>query len=124
MKNKNEDELLRGVFLYRYGSLEICPKCDKKTKFHKTKTEKAYICQYCRFKLSPLANTVFHKSSTPLGKWFEAIRLFKKTDGFISAKDLERKLKVTYKTAWRMKRQIKNLFSDAGNPLYGLFPGK
>ena len=118
---EKEDELLHKIFLYRYGNVKVCPECGRKTKFHRVKSVKTYICQYCRYSISPLANTFLHKSYTPLSKWINAIHIMKKTDGAVSSKELQRTLKVTYKTAWRIKKQINNLAADGKDPLYGFF---
>src|SRR3989344_1940941 len=58
---------------------------------------------------SPLAGTIFEKSSTQLTLWFYAIYLFAVSKNGVSAKELERQLGVTYKTAWRMAKQIRSL---------------
>jgi len=102
----DDDACLQEIFELCYGNLRFCPKCKKKTRFHRYKKIKAYTCQYCRYPISPLAGTLFHKSSTPLKKWFEAIFLLLATDNKISAKQLQRHFNVTYKTAWRMKDKI------------------
>ena len=52
--------------------------------------------------------TIFHKSSTSLHLWFYAMYLMTSTRCGISAKQLERELGVTYKTAWRMFHLIRN----------------
>ena len=52
--------------------------------------------------MHPTAGTIFHKSSTSLHLWFYAMYLMTSTRCGISAKQLERELGVTYKTAWRM----------------------
>jgi transposase-like protein len=45
--------------------------------------------------------------------------LMASTRSGISAKQLERELGVTYKTAWRMFRQIRALLAEDGGPLSG-----
>jgi len=80
---------------------------------------KVYACEYCGGSTSPTANTIFHKSSTPLTIWFEAIFIMAATRAGISAKQLERETGVTYKTAWRMFHQIRSMMSDDGERLYG-----
>ena len=62
----------------------------------------------CGHYLYPTAGTIFHKSSTSLHLWFYAMYLMTSTRCGISAKQLERELGVTYKTAWRMFTLIRN----------------
>ena len=66
--------------------------------------------------------TIFHKSSTSLHLWFYAMYLMTSTRCGISAKQLERELGVTYKTAWRMFHLIRNelMRQDDDPPLTGV----
>lgn len=109
-KYPTEDACLTEIFANRYGTLKKCPACKKDTKFYKVKGRKCYACQWCSYQLHPLADTIFHKSETPLKSWFFAIFLFANSRNGVSAKELERQLGVTYKTAWRMAKQIRRLF--------------
>ena len=69
----------------------------------------------CGYQISPTANTVFHKSPTPLTVWFYVIYLMSQTRGGISAKQIQRETGVTYKCAWRMCKQVRSmLFEDYG----------
>lgn len=90
------------------GSHAECPKCQRERKFHKVKARPAWDCDSCGHHLHPLAGTIFHKSSTSLHLWFFAIHLMTSTRCGVSAKQLERELGVTYKTAWRMFTLIRN----------------
>ena len=71
----------------------------------------------CGYQLHPLADTIFHKSETPLKSWFYAIFLFANSKNGVAAKELERQLGVTYKTAWRMAKQIRMLFKSPARKL-------
>ena len=74
----------------------------------------------CGNHLHPTAGTIFHKSSTSLHLWFYAMYLMTSTRCGISAKQLERELGVTYKTAWRMAHLIRHkLMADQARPLSG-----
>ena len=59
--------------------------------------------------------TIFENSATSLRLWFYAIYLMSSTRCGISAKQLERELGVTYKTAWRMFHKIRSLLSQDGD---------
>ncbi len=75
---------------------------------------KQYQCSQCRFQIAPTAGTIFHKSDTPLTLWFKAILAFSNAKSSISAKQLERELEVTYKTAWRMLMLIRKALGKKG----------
>ncbi|HEX8743961.1 MAG TPA: IS1595 family transposase [Thermoleophilaceae bacterium] len=109
-------EYLRGKF-FPDGS--DCPGCGKPTKFFRIKSRAAYSCMYCRQQVYPTAGTIFHKSTVSLQLWFFAIYLMSSTRCGISAKQLEREIGVTYKTAHRMFKQIRTLLSDDEGQLSG-----
>jgi transposase-like protein len=90
------------------GSHAHCPTCKQERKFHKVKERPAWDCDHCGHHLHPLAGTIFQKSSTSLQLWFYAIFLMTSTRCGVSAKQLERELGVTYKTAWRIFNKIRN----------------
>lgn len=70
--------------------------------------------------IHPVKGTVFEKSSTPLTLWFFAIYLFSVSRNGVSAKELQRQLGVTYKTAWRMAKQIRVLMTQGDFKLSGI----
>ena len=108
----DDNACLHQIFLNRYSYLENCPKCNDKFSYHKVTDRKCYACAYCGNQLHPLADTIFHKSSTSLKNWFYAIFLFSTSKNGVSAKELERQLGVTYKCAYRIAKQIRKLFDE------------
>ena len=96
-----------------------CRYCGKETKHHRISKRKVYSCQNCGTHVSPLAGTIFEKSRTPLKSWFYAMYLMAQTRCGISAKQLERELGVTYKTAWRMFHKIRDLMGEQVGALFG-----
>jgi transposase len=97
-----------------------CPKCGKASKFHRIKSRSAYSCQFCGNHVYPTAGTIFHKTTVSLQLWFYAIYLMSSTRCGISAKQLEREIGVTYKTAHRMFKQIRTLLAEEDDgPLEG-----
>jgi transposase-like protein len=99
----------------------FCPKCQKVTKHHRVKTRTCYACQFCGHQEYPMRGTIFEDSATSLRLWFHAFFLMAQTRCGISAKQLERELGVTYKTAWRMFNKIRSLLNqDDEGPLSGI----
>jgi transposase len=107
----DNDACLHKLFTLRFTGL-ICPKCDGDKPFTRVKNKKSYQCPSCAFQVYPMAGTIFEKSTTPLTHWFYAIFLQTTTRNGVAAKELERQLKICYKTALRMYHQIKRLIGN------------
>lgn len=116
----DDNACLEAVFQNRFGDVKFCPKCGAETKFYRVKKRQCYACMHCGYQLHPLAQTIFRKSETSLKSWFYAIYLFSVSKNGVSAKELERHLGVTYKTAWRMAKQIRLLMQQDGEKLTGV----
>jgi len=104
---------------YLYPDGIYCRKCEAVTKHHRVVSRPSYSCDHCGHHVHPTANTIFHKSPTPLTTWFYAIYLMAQTRCGISAKQIQRETGVTYKTAWRMFRQIRSMLTDESGKLGG-----
>ena len=99
--------------------LAPCDKCEGPRKHYRVTGRTAYACATCGNHIYPLAGTIFEKSTTPLRIWFQAMYLMGSTRCGISAKQIQRETGVTYKTAWRMFRQIRSLLSEPDMQLEG-----
>jgi transposase-like protein len=98
----------------------FCDACQAITKHHRVKSRPSYSCDHCGHHVHPTADTIFHKSPTPLTTWFYAVYLMASTRCGISAKQIQRETGVTYKTAWRMFKQIRSMLTDeASGPIGG-----
>lgn len=103
----DDDTCLNHLMNLRYGETLDCPKCGKHGKFTKIRKMPAYQCAWCGHHIHPMAGTPFERSRTSLQKWFYAMYLFTTTRSGVSAKELQRQLGVTYKTAWRIGHEIR-----------------
>lgn len=103
----SDDACLEHLMRTRFGEQVQCPKCDKIGKFHRIRRHPAYECAWCGYEIFPMVGTPFGKSHTPLQKWFYAMYLFTTSRHGVPAKELQRQLSVTYKTAWRMGHEIR-----------------
>lgn len=118
-KYPNDEACLDEIYQNRYPKGVDCVKCKRLSKYYKLKGRNTYSCGFCATHLSPLTNTIFEKSSVSLRLWFYAMFLMIKTRSGISAKQLERELGISYKTAHRMFKQIRKLMADEPTLLTG-----
>jgi transposase-like protein/predicted RNA-binding Zn-ribbon protein involved in translation (DUF1610 family) len=113
----DERACLEHIMAVRFGGTKLdCPSCGTVgVQFHKLSERRAYACPECRFQIAPTANTILHDTRTPLVSWFYAMYLFCTTRHGVSGKELQRQLGVTYKTAYRIGQQIRDLTGKAAN---------
>jgi hypothetical protein len=83
----------------------VCPKCGGK-KHGYSAARRIFQCSACRVQTSARAGTIFHKSHTPLVKWFLAIYLLTSAKNDIAALELARQLGVKWDTAWLIKQKL------------------
>jgi predicted RNA-binding Zn-ribbon protein involved in translation (DUF1610 family)/transposase-like protein len=119
----SDEACLERLMQVQHGGTEFtCPACGvQNAKFHLMRKRKAYACQECGHHVYPCAGTIFHKSRTPLTKWFYAMYLMTSTRSGVAAKEIERACGVTYKCAWRMAHELRKLMAtaDFGGPMGG-----
>ncbi|HKU18281.1 MAG TPA: IS1595 family transposase [Candidatus Saccharimonadales bacterium] len=117
----NDDVCLDAIFQMRYGDVTTCPRCGViDTKFYRVRGRKCYACKHCGYQLHPLAQTIFHKSDTPLTSWFYVMYQVSVAKNGVSAKEIVRHLGVGYKTAHRMLHKIRSLMQQGGDMLSGI----
>ena len=107
-----EDKCLDEIKNLCYPEGITCPKCKKVTNFYKLKGRKAYSCEFCRTQIYPLKGSIFEKTTTPLQYWLYVMYSMIQSKSGMSAKQIQRELGVTYKTAWRMAHQIRKLMDE------------
>jgi transposase-like protein len=108
-----DDACLEYVMEKRWpNGIAFCTSCGVERKHWRVTGRTAYACQGCGNHIFPLSGTIFHKSSTSLRTWFYVIRLMASTRVGVSAKHIQRETGVTYKTAWRMMKQVRQLMAE------------
>lgn len=88
-----------------------CPRCESKGISTK-KARDQYDCNSCRYQFSVTSGTIFHDSHLPLWKWFLAAYLMMDSKKSISANQIKRMLKVSYKTAWYLCHRIRKAIEE------------
>ena len=109
----NDNACLEYLMEKRFpGGIALCVECRVDRKHYRVSGRTCYACPVCGSHLFPLAGTIFHKSTTSLTPWFYVIKLMTSTRVGISAKQIQRETGVTYKTAWRMMKQVRILMAE------------
>lgn len=102
----------------------VCPHCQsqKATALAgKAHRKGLYQCNDCREQFSVTVGTVFERSRIGLHKWVLAAHLMAASKKGMSAKQIERMLGVTYKTAWFIMHRIREAMriDDKSGPIGG-----
>ena len=66
-----------------------------------------YLCLDCAEHFSVTEGTIFNDTHLDLEKWFMAVALMVNAKKGLSAKQLQRDLKMAYKTAWYLSHRIR-----------------
>jgi len=119
---RSEDKCREYLEDLRWPNGVYCPRCGD-TSVSKIEKRHQWECngKSCRYQFSVTAGTVFHDSHLPLWKWFLAIYLIGESKKGMSAKQLQRTLDVSYKTAWYLAHRIRSAMEDDSPvPLQGI----
>jgi transposase-like protein len=88
-----------------------CPRCNEEAT--KIANRDQYDCNSCHYQFSVTAGTIFHDSHLSLWKWFLAAYLMTESKKGISANQIGRILKLSYKTAWYLCHRIRKAVEEA-----------
>lgn len=112
-KFNTEEKCIKHFEKIRFPDGLYCIRCESNRVMQfdaKGKTNKVrhlYECIDCRYQFSITTGTIFHDSHLPLMKWFLAIYMICSAKKGVSAKQLQRELHTSYKTAWYMAHRIR-----------------
>ena len=73
----------------------------------------------CRYQFSAITGTALAGSHLPLRTWFLAIAIMASSKTGVSAKELERELGVSYRTAWYLTHRLREAFASSGSSAGG-----
>lgn len=106
----------------RWADGFLCPRCGYGQAWY-VHTRQVLDCKGCRAKTSVTAGTIFHKTRTPLLKWYWLIYRMATDKVGLSVAAMQRILDIRdYKTAWLMAHKVRKAMADrdAGYTLAGL----
>jgi transposase-like protein len=101
----------------RWPNGPVCPHCSEDKRVYRLSgksTRPGLIhCNACDGSFTVTTGSVMESSHVPLNKWVLAFRLMASSKKGISAHQLHRTIKVTYKTAWFMAHRIREAMRPA-----------
>ena len=120
----NEDAAREHLEALRWPEGPFCPHCGSfdATRLEGAKHRKGLVqCNDCRQQFTVTVGTLFERSKISLNKWLLCNHLLCASKKGMSAKQIERMLGVTYKTAWFMCHRIREAMNDGATsgPLGG-----
>jgi len=120
----------------RWADAPVCPHCDSKRVYflnpvdgtgqRKTRTgsesqRRVWKCGACRKQFSVLTGTIFHGTKISIRKWVLVIFEMCANKNGLAAREIERKYKLSPKSAWFMTHRIREAMKS--DPLAGLLQG-
>ena len=121
----DEEKALAHIEASRWNGTPFCGHCGSvKARRLAGKMVGYFQCNDCREKFTIRTGTIMERSHVPLHKWLLAMHLMAASKKGMSAKQMERMLDVTYKTAWFLCHRIREAMDGAAptGPLGG--PGE
>ena len=107
-----EDACVEHLKRMRWPNGFQCPKCGHNYSWF-IRTRNIFDCKECRAKISLTAGTIFHKTRTPLIKWYWLIYHMAMDKVGVSISEMQRILEIRdYKTAWLMAHKVRKAMSD------------
>jgi transposase-like protein len=113
----DEDEARRFLEASRWPDGAVCPHCGQldtvKPLGGKSMGPGWYFCSDCREKFTVRVGTLYERSHIPLHKWLMATHLIVSSKKGMSAKQIERMLGISYKSAWFMCHRVREAMRPA-----------
>lgn len=90
----------------------LCPRCGHREAWS-IRTRQLVACKGCGARVSVTAGTIFHKTRTPLVKWYWLLYRMAMDKVGVSVAEMQRVLEIKdYKTAWLMAHKIRKAMAD------------
>jgi hypothetical protein len=109
----DEDACFNYLIQKRWSGGFSCPRCGHDHAYQ-LKRRKLLQCANCRYQASVTAGTIFHRMRIPLLKIFWACYWISTCKKGISSKEIQRKLQVSYQTAWTLSHKIRKAMKSSG----------
>jgi transposase-like protein len=109
---RDEAACLAALAGLRWPAGFVCAGCSGRTAYQLAARPRVLECAACGRQHSVTAGTVFHRTRTPLRKWFAAAWWMAQDKRGVSALFLARELGLRYDTAWLMAHKLRHALSE------------
>jgi transposase-like protein len=109
---KDEQICIQALADMRWSNGFSCDRCKSSKSYHLEARPRIFECAFCGHQHSVTAGTVFHKTRTPLRKWFLAAYLMGQDKRGVSAMFLSRELDLRYETAWLLAHKLRHALTE------------
>ncbi len=107
-----EEACARHLQALRWPGGFACPRCGHGEAWY-IRTRQVLDCKGCRAQISVTAGTIFHKTRTPLVKWYWLLYRMAMEKVGVSIAEMQRGLEINdYKTAWLMAHKVRKAMAD------------
>jgi transposase-like protein len=109
---RDEAACIAALAQWRWPEGFLCIGCGGRRAYQLAARPRVFECAGCGRQHSVTAGTVFHRTRTPLRKWFAAAWLMAQDKRGVSALFLARELALRYDTAWLMAHKLRHALSE------------
>lgn len=110
---QNEEDCYAWLYKTRWPRGFVCPECGGTEYWLISTQQRLYKCRNCRNRVSLTSGTIFHKTRTPLLKWFMLIFRMATSKTGVSINEMARELEIKdYKTVWTMAHKVRKAMAD------------
>ncbi len=120
-RHGSEAACIEALARLRWPQGYVCARCGERRSYRMTARPRIFECARCGHQESVTAGTIFHRTRTPLRKWFLAAWWMARDKRGVSALLLSRELDLRYETAWLMAHKLRHALTERSEfPLEGL----
>jgi hypothetical protein len=107
-----EEACAQHLHAMRWPEGFACPRCGQREAWY-LRSRHLLVCKRCRAQGSLTAGTIFHKTRTPLVKWYWLLYRMAMDKVGVSVAEMQRVLEIKdYKTAWLMAHKVRKAMAD------------
>ena len=107
-----EEGCIEALARLRWPQGYVCARCGERRSWQLKAWPRTFECARCGHQESVTAGTIFHRTRTPLYKWFVAGWWMARDKRGVSALFLSREFGLRYETAWLIAHKLRHALNE------------